>query len=195
MITQLNVPALHTTALKILLILFTENSTLHANLQHCGTRYFYYCNWNVQRLGLRQTCLAPAVPQPTLRCERLAGAATGFSSIRPAASKQSANTLSRWLPQHPIRTDLRPKVLLAVRYNESPAIDWSMWNATNPFQPYSAIGCSVRHVINPFQPYSAIGCSMWYAKSHFSVNIPGCHSVQMPPFSPRHCTLLSGSNC
>jgi len=69
--------------------------------------------WNGASFGLRQTCLAPAVPQPTLRYVRLAVAATGFSSIRPAAaSQQSANTLSRWLLQHPIRSDLRPKVLL-----------------------------------------------------------------------------------
>jgi hypothetical protein len=121
--------------------------------------------WNGASFGLRQTCLAPAVPQPTLRCERLARAATGFSSIRPAASKQSANTLSRWLLQHPIRTDLRPKVLPQCGIMR--AIGCSIRNATNPFLRDSARGCSIQHAVNPFQHDSSRDCSIRNATNAF----------------------------
>lgn len=144
--------------------------------------------WNGASFGLSQTCLAPAVPQPTLRYVRLAVAATGFSSIRPAAASQPAVCQYAFSMAATASDPIRPSSqgVATVRYNESHAIGCSVWNVTNPFQRDSAIRCSIWNVTNRFQRHSATGYSTWNATSHFGVNtlnktVSRCKLVPTPP--------------
>lgn len=88
----------------------TAQNYIHEHSKETHYSHYYYTR-NVERRVLQPS---PDLLQPTLRCERLARAATGFASVRQQpASSLPMRLLSRWLPlQHPIRTDLRPKVLL-----------------------------------------------------------------------------------
>jgi hypothetical protein len=134
--TQLNFPTLQITELNILFTLFTAKSTLHSSLQQRGTRYFYYCNWNVERRGLR--------PSPDLPCP--CGAATHTALWAPRQSchwflvcppsSQQAVCQYAFSMAATASDPNRPSSqgVATVRYNQSPAIGCSIRNVTNPFQ-------------------------------------------------------------
>jgi hypothetical protein len=139
--------------------------------------------WNGTTLGLRQTRLAPAVPQPSLRCESLAEAATGFATVRPAASKQSVYQCAFSMAataSDPIRSDLRPKVLLQhsrliMRADYRMFKKLRLWHDTNTLRRESMTGCNTNanRYERPFlfRTFYAINRTSWSSGLTFLLRI------------------------